>query len=162
MLSIISTRYTSDTLNEKREFMIAHHLDGCLYGAPQPPSPKIPLDALMFVIEMNNSKNKIEGVGLIRNKPLTDKYYKIYNDANFNRYIYRSPYFMERETLERYNVDLVRMFDYILFKEKTHLKRGCGFTTVPEKLLKHKICNGLDLKKELQNIFLEHFPKVIT
>lgn len=162
MLSIISTRYTTETLDEKRKFMAEHHLDGCLYGAPQPPSPKILLDTLMFVIEMNNSKNKIEGIGLIRNKPIIDKYYKIYNDANFNRYIYRSNYYIERETLERYNNDLVKIFDYILFKEKTHLKRGCGFTTVPEKLLRHKICNGLDLKKELQNIFLEHFPKVIT
>jgi len=162
MFSIISTRYTSETLNEKRNFMSRHNLEGCLYGAPQPPSPKIPLDSLMFVIEMNNSKNKIEGIGLIRNKAATDKYYKIYNDANFNRYIYRSPYYIERETLERYNAEIVKIFDYILFKEKTHLKRGCGFTTVPEKLLHHKICNGLDLKRYLQNIFLEHFPKVIT
>jgi len=162
MFSIISTRYTDETLNEKREFMEAHNLDGCLYGAPQPPSPKIMLDTLMFVIEMNNSKNRIEGIGLIRNKAITDKYYKIYNDANFNRYIYGSKYFIERETLERYNNDVVKIFDYILFKEKTHLKRGCGFTTVPQKLLNHKICNGLDLKKELQNIFLQHFPKVTT
>lgn len=162
MFSIISTRYTDETLNEKREFMVSHNLDGCLYGAPQPPSPKILLDALMFVIEMNNSRNRIEGIGLIRNKPVADKYYKIYTDANFNRYIYRSKYFIERETLERYNMEIVKIFDYILFKEKTHLKRGCGFTTVPEKLLHHKICNGLDVRKELQNIFLEHFPKVIT
>lgn len=162
MYSIISTRYTDETLNEKYEFMSSHNIDGCLYGAPQPPSPKILLDSLMFVIEMNNSKNKIEGIGLIRNKPITDKYYKIYRDANFNRYIYRSQYYMERETLERYNSLMVKIFDHILFKEKTHLKRGCGFTTVPEKLLQHKMCNGLDLKKELQNIFLEHFSKVIT
>jgi hypothetical protein len=32
-------------------------------------SPKIYLNSPVFVIEMNNSTNKIEGIGLIKNKP---------------------------------------------------------------------------------------------
>ena len=49
------------------------------------------------------------------------------------------------------------MFDYILFREKTHLKRGCGITCIPEKLLRHNKCDGLDLLNEVKNIFISHF-----
>jgi hypothetical protein len=59
--------------------------------------------------------------------------------------------------LLQYNENLVKSLDHILFKEKTHLKRGCGFTTIPEKLIKHPICNNLNIKKEIQNIFIRVF-----
>jgi len=49
---------------------------------------------------------------------------------------------------------LVKILDYILFKEKTHLKRGSGFTSIPEKLLKHPICENIELKKELRELFI--------
>ena len=99
---------------------------------------------------MNNSKNKIEGISLIRNFNHFDKYYKIYQDGNYNRYIYKSEY-----RIDRINIDpiILHIFDYILFKEKTHLKRGIGLTTIPEKLLNHAICRGLNLKIELLHLF---------
>ena len=53
---------------------------GCIYGSPSILSLQCPIDSLLFVVEMNNSSNQIEGIGLIRNKPDHDKYYKMYSE----------------------------------------------------------------------------------
>ena len=97
---------------------------------------------------MNNSENKIQGIGLIKNHPQTDKYYNIHGEHNYNRYIYKSNYHMDRETLLRYNEELVNLLDNILFKGKSHLKRGFGFTAITEKLTKKDICKHLDFNIE--------------
>jgi hypothetical protein len=61
--------------------------------------------------------------------------------------------------LLRHNEILVKTLDYILFKEKTHSKRGSGFTSIPEKVMKYKICQNINLKKEIKNIFINIFQK---
>ena len=129
----------------------------CIYGAPLRMSEKIPLNSLVFVIEMNNSINKIEGVGLIRNMIQTDKYHKVYHINNYNRYIYKGEYHIMREQLNQYSPQLVKILDHILFKEKTHLKRGSGFTLIPEKLLMHKVCQNMNIQNELKQIFQTTF-----
>jgi hypothetical protein len=59
--------------------------------------------------------------------------------------------------LKHYNTPLVNILDHILFKEKTHLKRGSGITTVPDKLLRHSVCSDINIKDELITIFKNHF-----
>jgi len=122
-------------------------------------SQKIPNESLVLVVEMNNTRNRIEGVGLIRNSPLLDRYYKTYDYFDYNRYFYKSNYHVSREKLQEYNHRLVDLLDHILFKEKTHMKRGSGFTTIPLKLLNHERCNGLDIKKEIRTVFLSTYKK---
>ena len=85
---------------------------------------------------MNNQKNQIEGIGLIKNKYETNRYYKVHNDGNTNRFTYIGKYFIDRETLDDYNAELVYVLDELLFKGYTHSKRGAGLTTIPEKVLK--------------------------
>jgi hypothetical protein len=101
-------------------------------------SPNILHDSLVFVIEMNNNSNQIEGIGLIRNLPFMDKYYPIYMEGNYNRFVYKSEYHISRELLIRNNHILVIVLDYLLFKEKNHMKRGCGFTTITQKIINGK------------------------
>jgi hypothetical protein len=118
-------------------------------------SPKILYDSLVFIVEMNNEKNNIEGIGLVRNRPYLDKYYNIYKDGNYNRFIYKSNYYIDREKLIRYDEALVKLLEYILFKEKSHLKRGSGFTTITPKLVaskKNEECKKLDLNKIINNV----------
>lgn len=155
MFSIVTTRFTNLTWDINKAYRSKHNC--CIYGSPQEITPKILHDSLVFVVEMNNSTNKIEGIGLIRNKPLLDKYYKVYDEGNYNRYVYRSNYHIGRETLISYNPELVENMDYILFKEKTHLKRGAGFITVPDKLLHHEKCNKMNIKEEIKQLFLRRF-----
>jgi hypothetical protein len=106
---------------------------------------------------MNNSTNKIEGIGLIKNRLETTKYYKVHSYANTNRYTYIGKYFMDRETIHDYNAPLVYVLEVILFKGKTHSKRGLGLTKIPEKVLKFEICEGINIKREIRELFIYHF-----
>ena len=163
MVKLVSTRFTNDTLQENREYRAKHLTqNSCIYGSPQEFSPKILYHDVVFVVEMNNDKNQIEGIGLIRNIPYRDKYYNIYKDGNYNRYVYKSNYFIERDTIVRYNPMLTTALDYVLFKEKTHLKRGTGFTTIPDKLIKHKVCEKINMINDITYLFDTIFGKEVS
>jgi len=110
---------------------------------------------------MNNSINQIMGIGLIKNKLVTDKVYKVQEDTNCNRYIYIGEYHISREILDEYDPFLVYILDEILFKGYTHSKRGSGLTKIPEKVLKLDICEDIDIKKKIKNIFVHHFKDKI-
>jgi len=156
MIHLVSTRFNDKTWEENQIYRKKHKID-CIYGTPLEFSPSIYVDANVFVVEMNNTKNKIEGIGLVKNRPHLDKYYKIYQEGNYNRYIYKSNYHLNREQLLNYNEEIVRIFEYILFKQKSHLKRGSGFTTIPEKLLSHFLSENINIIRILKDIFIQYF-----
>ena len=134
-ITIASTRFNNHTWNENVNYRNKIDHNGCIYGCPQSISSKILDDSLLYIFEMNNSLNRIEGIGLIKNKIYYDNYYKIYSDGNYNRFVYKSNYRVDRKQLELYYPDMLSLFELILFKGKTHLKRGFGITQVPEKLI---------------------------
>jgi hypothetical protein len=156
MFTLVSARFNDETWCENLEAR-ERKQKKCLYGSPQEMSPKIEYNSPVFVVEMNNSKNQIEGIGLIKNKPDLEKYYRIHSDGNYNRYVYIGNYHIQRNELLEYNESLVNALDYILFKGKSHLKRGAGFTTIPEKLMKNDICKDINIKKEIKQLFVYHF-----
>jgi hypothetical protein len=155
MYTLSTTRFINSTWESNTNYRNKHNISGCIYGSPLEMSPKILYDSLVFIVEMNNEKNNIEGIGLVRNRPYLDKYYNIYKDGNYNRFIYKSNYYIDREKLIRYDEALVKLLEYILFKEKSHLKRGSGFTTITPKLVaskKNEECKKLDLNKIINNV----------
>ena len=131
-----------------------------MYSVPSELSSKIVYNIPVFVIEMNNSTNKIEGIGLIRNKP-EPKYYKVHSDGNTNRYTYIGKYFIDRNVINEYNSQLVYVLDEILFKGKTHSKRGLGLTSIPQNVLKLDICEGIDIKKDIKELFVNYFREIL-
>jgi len=156
MFTLASTRFNNSTLEENEKYRIKTN-NACIYCSPQRMSPKIKTDSLVFIVEMNNELNQIAGIGLIKNTVKFDKYLKVYETCNFNRYVFKGKYRIEREELVRYNSELVKILDDILFKGKTHLKRGAGITTITDKLLKNERCKGLDIKKNIKEIFITTF-----
>ena len=156
MITVVTGRFNKDTLIKNYEYRAKHGLK-CMYCCPSEMSPKIHYNSPVFVIEMNNSTNKIEGIGLIKNRPETKKYYKVHSDGNTNRYTYIGEYYIERETIDDYNSPLVYALEEILFKGKTHSKRGSGLTTIPERVLKFDVCEGINVKKEIKELFIYHF-----
>jgi hypothetical protein len=156
MFTIASTRFNNSTLAENLEYRIKTN-NACIYCSPQRMSPKIKTDSLVFIVEMNNELNQIEGIGLIKNTIQHDKYFKVYQDCNFNRYVFKGKYRINREELIRYNSKMVEILDNILFKGKTHLKRGSGITTITDKLLKNERCERLDIKSIIKGIFINNF-----
>ena len=156
MFTIVTGRFNSETLITNYEYRKRHDFK-CMYCVPSKLSPKIQSYSLVFVIEMNNSTNMIEGIGLIKNKPETQRYYKVHSNGNTNRYTYIGNYFMDRQTIEKYNTELVNILEIILFKGKTHSKRGSGLTIIPEKVLKFDICKCINITKVIKDMFICHF-----
>lgn len=161
MFTVVTGRYDNETWDATVKYRIKKNL-ACIYAPPCRLSPLIDLDSPVFVIEMNNSTNKITGIGLIKNKLVTDKVYKVQHDSNCNRYIYIGDYHISRDKLDEYNPFLVYVLEEILFYGYTHSKRGTGLTKIPEKVLKFDVCEGLDVKKEIRNIFVHHFKDNLT
>jgi hypothetical protein len=157
VIPIATTRFNNETHEENVSYRNRMKMEGCIYGSPQPITSRIDLNSLVFIIEMNNSTNKILGIGLIRNMTQIDRYYRVYDTGNYNRYIYKSNYRISREEI---NPLIVEILEQILFKGKTHLKRGSGITQLPDKLLKHPICEGVDLKREIKKEFQKRFEKL--
>jgi hypothetical protein len=161
MFYLVSTRFTNETWNTNQMYREKYCKNGCIYGSPQEMSPKILVDSIVFVVEMNNSKNQVEGIGLVKNRSHVDKYYKIYGDGNYNRYIYKSEYRLGRDYILSKNERIIKILDHILFKGYTHLKRGSGFTTISEKLLTQPICNNFNIKEEIRSIFISYYSDKI-
>ena len=154
--AVVTSRFNNQTLDANYSYRRKKGFQ-CMYCSPLELSPKIPYHTPLFVIEMNNSNNKIEGIGLIKNKPEITKYYKVHEDSNTNRFTYIGNYFMSRELIDEYNPLLVYVLDEILFKGYTHSKRGSGLTLLPEKVIKSEICQDIDVKSEIKRLFIYHF-----
>jgi hypothetical protein len=162
-----TTRFDEITWQENCAYRKKHNLSGPIYCAPMKMRETIPIDTLVFVIEMKNLKKKrkkdsggcIEGIGLIKNRFIpTEERFKfcLYKEGNYERYIYKGSYRIDRNILQNYNLKLVEILDDILFNGKTHLKRGNGFMRVPDKLVKDL---DIDVLDEIKQIFLKHFKK---
>ncbi len=130
MYGVLLSRFTDKTLAENRQWKDANNKK-CVYGSTRAISDNLPIMEY-FVIEMNINTNKIEGIGIIKNKlaPRT----RIYSNPYFNRYIYIGKHFIPKEELEN-NKELLEELENLLFYGKGHLKRG-GTTLFPPKLLK--------------------------
>ena len=150
-IPVLTTRFDSNTWLENSMYRERNGIQGCIYGSATKMKGTIPLNVIVFVIAMNNSSNKIEGISLVRNIAHFDKYYRIYSSGTYNRYIYKSNYHIERDNLYP---DLLNIIDQICFKGKTHLKRGIGFTSIPEKLQR---TSTYDLEPMIKEIFLKKF-----
>ena len=94
-----TTRFNNSTFNENQMWREKHSHKGCIYGFGVTMSVKIPINSNVFVIEMNNNKNKIKGIGLIKNHFYNDQKYNIYNDQNYNRFIYKGSFRISREKI---------------------------------------------------------------
>lgn len=156
MFSVVTDRYNNETWDASVTYRNRKNL-ACIYVPPYKLAESIDVNSPVFVIEMNNSTNKITGIGLIKNKIVTDKYYKVHDDANTNRFIYIGKYHLDREKIETENPELVYVLDEILFKGKTHSKRGLGLTKLPDNVLKFDICKNIDIKKEIRDLFIHNF-----
>lgn len=154
MALIATTRFNDETFAENNKYKELKGIQGVLYCQRLRIKETVLLNTPLFVIEMNNQRNKIEGIGLIRNLIVTDKYYKVYDNSDFNRYVYKGAYRMSREELCELNEPLVECVERMCFKGKSHLKRLPGITVVSDKLLASSAPEGVSFKKEIKDMFM--------
>ena len=156
MFHIATTRFNNATFAENMAYR-QKVLETVLYGPSIRIHEKYLIGCTMYVFEMNNEENKIEGIGVIKNKVVHDKKYKIYRDSDYNRIIYRGSYWLSREQLLEMDTELIDIFDKMLFKGKSHLKRQSGITVVTEKLTKKWDQDLNMLKRRVKSIFVNIF-----
>jgi len=154
MFHIASTRFNNKTYRENITYR-ANNNEKVIYGTDIKINEKYTLGCLIFVIEMNNEKNKIEGIGLIRNTIIhDDKKTKIYENPDYNRYVYRGDYWVNRETILSINKEIAEICELILFTGKSHMKRVSGISVLTEKLFTNWAFELKDLKQNIRDMFL--------
>mgnify|MGYP000221082364 CR=1 FL=1 len=130
---VATTRFNSKTYEENENYRLRICPSGSIYGTPMKMADKIPLESLVYVIEMNNSTNKIEGIGIIYNRPVLNRRHRIYDDMDYNRYIYKGKKRISiMDITDDYNKQVIVVLEQLLFKGASHCKRAQGITALPD------------------------------
>ena len=155
-MEICITRFDSKTIEENKLWKYNNNFTGCIYGSPVKITENILPETDIIVLEMNNSKNIIEGFGLIKNKlARQDRKYKIYSENNYNRYIYKSIYRIDKnEIIDNYIKQKIEELEKLLFKSKYHCKRGHGIQKIPNYI---KNIDDYDYLKFIKNLCKSKF-----
>ena len=132
------THFNNFTYSENKRWRENNNII-TIYNSPIPICKKIKSNKFIFVIEMNNTTNQIEGIGKIKPLNRKDFKYKIYSEQNYNRYTYRGNKRIDRECIDE---DTLKCLEFRLFygidslkpkhRRGTHLKRGQGIKKVPK------------------------------
>ena len=153
-MEIYVTRFNDVTYKENKDWLQKNNEIGCIYGTPIKLSAKILPNSYIIVLEMNNSKNKIEGLGIIKNRLVYDKKYKIYSDNNYNRFIYKSNLHISRNSLTNFEDSIIKNLEKILFKSHYHCKRGQGIQSISKIVRENEIFNFTEF---INNIYKSRF-----
>lgn len=151
MNRLMITRFNNLTALERDRWCENNNYEGCIINVPVHIKEDVGLSDNIYVIEMNNDKNEIIGIGKIKNHVYTNKNYKIYIDNNYNRYTYRGKKKLMRDVIKEY-IEIEEL-EKDLFKGKGHLKRGQGITNVTKKINDKYF-------KDIIDIFTNEFYKI--
>jgi hypothetical protein len=154
---IMTSRFNTQTLQENRDFVKKTSAVKCVYCCPDPIAKNIPMDTVLFVLEMNNDTNKIAGIGLVRNHAFMHKY-NVYSEKTYNRYIYYGKMHIYRENMSEEEERIMKVFDILCFTGNKHMKRGQGIKSFPIETL-YKCKNTLDLVSFIGQMFKTRMGK---
>jgi hypothetical protein len=158
MFQIGCTIFNNFTYDENNRYRHTKN-ENVIYGSPLKIRDIYPPGIFIFIAEMNNETNKIEGIGLIKNLLVYDRRYKIYENDEYNRYIYRGKYWLNRNQIADIDSNVLEVFENILFKGKTHLKRKIGIVVITEQLFMHWDYDYFILKTKVKDVFLYYFQE---
>lgn len=158
MITLATTRFNTLTWDERQRWLENNNWSGCIYGAPI--KVKSTIGNTMIILEMHNDENRIKAIGLVKNHATrSDKTHQIYNDRNFNRYIYKSQYRLVLQDIELTTMEkkIIAIMNQLLFKGACHLKRGQGITEMPSWIMQNK---QIDFLKYFKALFKKHYTTI--
>lgn len=128
-----TARFTNKTYSQNLKWKERKKWEGCCYGFDKKLPSIVKTGDLVFVIEMNNTRNMVMGIGLIQNYYRAENRTRIYTSEEWNQVVYRSEYHISRESiLEKPKGKYFIMFlERLLFTGYGHFKRGQGCLTIP-------------------------------
>ena len=99
--NIGTSKFTTGTYKENCEYKKKLGKENHIMTTRMNPINSVPVDAGIFILEMNNNTNEIEGIGIIRNMPTRceEVGLKIYNDDYYNSYFYHGTYHISRKKI---------------------------------------------------------------
>ena len=154
---IMTTRFSNETLEENKKYRETLYKVRCIYCCPDAIARSIPYESTLFVLEMNNSENKIVGIGKIKNVPKLQKYI-VYNENNYNRYQYIGKQRIDRDEMDDEEEEIMQLFDNWCFKGMGHMKRGQGIKSFPlDKLYFHS--RFVNIHKAFKQMFKKRQTK---
>ena len=156
MFYIASTRFNNETYNENMSYRKKSDIP-VIYGTSIRIQEKYDIGTLMFVAEMNNEENRIEGIGLIRNTQVYDKKHVIYSNSDYNRYLYNGDYWISRDTILEKDDEIAKICDTVLFKGKSNLKRLSGISVLTAQLFTNWDYKLSVLKEKIRALFINVF-----
>ena len=143
---IMTTRFTDTTYRRNAYYRnyptIANQGIKCIYGS-QFTINTVPHGHMMYMLEMNNTTNKIMGIGKVRNVP-RHKEYKLYQKVernkegyrfDFNLYSYPGEERIDCEIMDEEDLEVIRVLEMVCFTGRTHLKRSLHITRFPVRIL---------------------------
>lgn len=143
---IMTTRFTDTTYRRNAYYRnyptIANQGIKCIYGS-QFTINTVPHGHMMYMLEMNNTTNKIMGIGKVRNVP-RHKEYKLYQKVernkegyrfDFNLYSYPGEERIDCEVMDEEDLEVIRVLEMVCFTGRTHLKRSLHITRFPVRIL---------------------------
>ena len=150
---IVTTRFNTETWKENEEYRKTHPTFGSIYGTPELVNSNYREKSILFVLEMNNSDNRIMGIGMVANIPHVKKY-RIYSDDNYNRYAYMGKYRIDRENIQEKDSFIFELFDQLCFFGSGHQKKLSGIKGFPlDRLFKIKQKKEIDLVDYIKDMF---------
>ena len=99
MLTLAATRFSDCTWEQNRAYRRKHNIQGCVYGSPRTIALAVLPQTPVFVVEMNNTQRRVEGIGMVLNAPSPSRAW-IYDEGRYNFYTYRSNFRLDRTELE--------------------------------------------------------------
>lgn len=148
---IMTTRFSNETFEENKKYRDSLSKVKCIYCCPDAVARSIPFETTLFVLEMNNSENKIVGIGKVKNVPKLQKYI-VYNENNYNRYQYIGKQRIDRNEMDDEEEEIMKLFDNWCFKGMGHMKRGQGIKSFPlDKLYFHS--RFINIHKVIKRMF---------
>jgi hypothetical protein len=151
----MTSRFNNQTWEENMKFREKHKKIGCIYCSPAPLSEQIPNDMGLFVLEMNNDRNRIMGIGIVTNHPRIQKY-NVYENGNFNRYSFVGKNRIDRNEMTESEEEIMKVFDILCFTGNKHMKRGQGLKLFPSEML-YRISFRLNLVDFIKEMFKKRF-----
>jgi len=150
--TLATTRFNNFTWAENCKIRQTNPNAKCIYATPIQIASRITLDSNVFVLEMNNEKDKIMGIGLIKNHPVAGKY-SVHSVQNYNRFVYIGKWRIDREDMTEHEMEIIRLLEAICFRGINHSKRGQGITQLPMKLQYKSHLLGFDLIESVCDMF---------
>ena len=149
------TRFNNETFDEYYTFINNTRLHTCdsVINCPVKINEKVILDSFVYVLEMNNTENKIMGITCIKNRQYRNQKINIYKHLPYNRYSYLGVKRIDRNDFDQKTKQIINFFEIICFKGKKHLKRGLGIQIISEQVIKktNKIINLIEYFNDIFN-----------